>query len=236
MSIKTSIQKWLARQGVYLHLLPPKEIRRRMAALQEYRITTVLDVGANTGQYAAELRQYGYKGTIHSYEPLSSAFPTLLSASKKYTNSFAHQLALGSEVGEGIINISQNSWSSSLRELLSTHLEGAPESAYVGQEKISISTVDEEFSRLNLSDERIWLKVDTQGFEREVLAGSKNSLSQIMVVQTEISLQPLYAEGMELEEALEYFKERGYRLIGLEPGFYNKKSGQLLQVDGIFAR
>lgn len=236
MSLSANIQELLSRLGLYVQLKPPKEIRRRLAALQHHEITTVLDVGANSGQYAGELRRYGFGGRIVSYEPLTDAFAALQAKAQSDDKWLVRQLALGSKPGNGEINVSQNSWSSSLRDLLSSHLEDAPDSAYIGKQAVTISTVDEQFAELDLSGEKIWLKIDTQGFEREVLAGSEKSLSSLQVVQLEISLTPLYAEGLLLEETLSFFANRGFELIGLEPGFYSKTSGHQLQVDGIFLR
>lgn len=236
MSLPAKTQELLSRFGIYLQLKPPKEIRRRLAALQHYGISTVLDVGANTGQYAGELRRYGFEGRIISFEPLSDAFAALQAKTEGDEGWSARQLALGSQPGTGEINVAKNSWSSSLRELLPAHLQDAPDSAYIGKQAVTISTVDEQIDALGLNKERIWLKIDTQGFEREVLAGAVRSLPILQAVQLEISLTPLYADGLLLEETLAFFSERGYELFGLEPGFYSKETGRQLQVDGIFLR
>jgi len=236
MAIQQKIQKGLADLGVFVQLKPPHEIRRRISLLAHHGISTVLDVGANVGQYAGELRQFGYSGTIHSFEPLPVAYAVLETAAGGDSRWYTHPLALGAVPGEGEINVSRNSYSSSLRDLMPGHLAGAPDSAYVGKEKIVISTVSDQLTKLAVVDNDVWLKIDTQGFEREVLRGAEPVLTQIKVVQLEISLQPLYDQGMELDETLAYFAARGYKLVGLEPGFYNKETGHQLQVDGVFVR
>jgi FkbM family methyltransferase len=236
MAMKRIIQDGLAKLGIFVQLKPPHDVRRRIAMLRHYGINTVFDVGANVGQYAGEIRHFGYGGTIHSFEPLTPAFQLLSTAAKNDPRWQTHPIALGSSPGEGEINVSQNSYSSSLRDLMPEHLSSAPESAYVGKEKITISTVAEQFGALAISNRDVWLKIDTQGFEREVLLGAEPVLSQIKVIQIEISLQPLYDQGMQLEESLAYFLAKGYDLVGLEPGFYNKSTGHQLQVDGVFVR
>jgi len=236
MAVQQKIQDGLAKLGVFVQLKPPHEIRRRIALLGHHAIDTVLDVGANVGQYAGELRHFGYGGTIHSFEPLSDAFRILNEAAKGDARWHTHQMALGSAPGEGEINVSRNSYSSSLRDLMPGHLAGAPDSAYVRKEKITISTVADQLAALAVTGNDVWLKIDTQGFEREVLLGAEPTLAQIKVIQLEISLQPLYDQGMELEETLAYFAKKGYELVGMEPGFYNKETGHQLQVDGIFVR
>ncbi len=80
------------------------------------------------------------------------------------------------------------------------------------------------------------MKIDTQGFESKVLKGTEKSFTHINIVQMEMSLVPLYENELLFHEMCIYMKEKGYGLIGLEPGFYDHTTGQLLQVDGIFNR
>lgn len=236
MSISTKVQEFLARKGLYVQLKPPKETRRRIALLQHLSIDTVLDVGANRGQYAEELIAYGYLGRIHSYEPLSAVFPLLEQRASQHKNWYVHQLALGADAGTSEINISQNSHSSSIREILPKHLAGAPDSVFVAKETISLSTIDQQIADLKLSEKNVYLKIDTQGYEREVLKGSLQSIARIKAIQIEISLASLYDQGMGLDECTAFMAEHGLRLVGLEPGFYNPETGELLQVDGVFIR
>ncbi|MBC6994115.1 FkbM family methyltransferase [Neolewinella lacunae] len=236
MSIAKKIQDFLAARGLYVQLKPPHELRRRRALLRHHGIEMVLDVGANVGQYGGELRQLGYTGTIHSFEPTAAAFAALQAVAAGDPQWQVHQLALGAAAGVGEINVSQNSYSSSLRDLLPEHLEGAPDSVYVAKETIQLSTVDEQFAALRLAGKKTYLKIDTQGYEREVLKGAQQSLGDVRAIQLEISLVPLYDQGLGLEECMALLTERGFRLVGLEPGFYHSDTGEQLQVDGIFVR
>lgn len=49
-------------------------------ALSRSEVATVLDVGANRGQFAEWLFAYGFKGAIHSFEPLPEAYAALQQA------------------------------------------------------------------------------------------------------------------------------------------------------------
>jgi hypothetical protein len=81
---------------------------------------------------------------------------------------------------------------------------------------------------------RPFLKIDTQGFERPVLAGAENVMSHIAGIEMEMSLVPLYQGQMLFREALSLMDEKGFWLAGLATGFWDDRTGEMLQVDGIF--
>jgi len=86
------------------------------------------------------------------------------------------------------------------------------------------------------SERNVYLKIDTQGFEKQVLDGAARNLPRIDFVQIELSLAPLYAGALLLPEMNAYLVSLGYRLVALEPGFSDAKTGALLQLDGIYQR
>jgi hypothetical protein len=76
--------------------------------------------------------------------------------------------------------------------------------------------------------------MDTQGYEKNILEGAKNSLMQIKGMQLEMALIPTYHEAKSFDEMYQYIQELGYKLETIESGYYNQKTGQLLEVDGVF--
>jgi hypothetical protein len=85
-------------------------------------------------------------------------------------------------------------------------------------------------------DGRLFLKVDTQGYEEEVLAGADGIVNSVSAMQLEVSLAPLYQGAPDLRRILDVCESLGFHLHGLIPGFYDEKTGRLLQVDGLFLR
>jgi len=211
-------------------------LARRKRLLDIYKINLVLDVGANIGQYGKELREIGYKGKIVSFEPLSLAYKELCEKSKKDDLWETHNFALGDKNETEMINIANNSFSSSLLDMLPSHLKAAPKSTYIGQEEIQIKTLDSIYSTLSSQTDSIYLKMDTQGFEENVLRGAENSLDNIDTIQLEMSLTPLYKDALLFSELYQLLYEKEYRLMAVEPGFTDGDTGQLLQIDGIFHR
>lgn len=202
-----------------------------------YKIDTVLDVGANIGQFAMGLRESSYKGRIISFEPLSEAYSHLLINSKNDSKwIIAPRMAIGNEEGKKTINISSNSYSSSILKMTGTHIKGAPDSVYIDSEEIYINKLDNIWKTFLKNEDNIFIKIDVQGYELEVLKGAINILSKIKGMKIELSLAPLYEGQLLFLDMLGYITNLGFELWDVSPGFRDKQSGKLLQFDGIFFR
>jgi FkbM family methyltransferase len=235
------VQNLLRRLGYELHPYPaPPPVdeadRRRKHLLRSRAITLVLDVGANVGRYGESLRASGYHGRIVSFEPLSAPFAELARVSAPDPLWEARKCALGEDDGAADINVAGNVASSSLLPMGARHLQSAPQSAYVGTERIETARLDTVWDDLVGPADRVWLKLDVQGYELQALRGAEAILARVDVIQAEMSLQHLYEGDVTWRELLAWLEERGFRLAGLEPGFEDPDSGELLQADGIFVR
>jgi FkbM family methyltransferase len=206
-------------------------------ALELAGINVVFDVGANEGQFARGIREYGFEGKIVSFEPLSSARRKMLAFSARDDNWHVHeQAAIGDQDGEVEIYIAGNSVSSSLLPMLKSHASAAPGSAYVDAERVQISKLDSIASQYLSPAANLFIKIDTQGFEWQVLDGGSETLNQALGVLCELSLLPLY-EGQRLWlDIVERLDEQGFTLWAVQQGFTDPRTGQSLQMDGIFLR
>ena len=202
--------------------------------LRDAAIETVVDVGANSGQYGRRLRQLGYTGRLISFEPLGSAFETLQERAQKDGRWEAHRLALGEAEGEVELNVAANSQSSSLLEILPAHLEAAPDARAVERETVAVRTLDAVLSERPLADGPAMLKLDVQGYEQRVLEGARQVLPRFSLLQIEMSLVPLYDGELGFAAMLDELAARDWLLLDLFPGFSDPESGRLLQVDGLF--
>ena len=159
---------------------PTPELDRRIKLLKNYQIDVVFDVGANIGQYGSELRNIGYKGRIISFEPTHDAFKKLQEISKNDNLWDVYNFSLGERDGTTAINISENSVSSSLLESLPELNESAPRASFVRTEEIEIKKLDSIFNSLNIKNKNIYLKIDTQGYEKQVLDGAGEFLKLVI--------------------------------------------------------
>lgn len=199
-------------------------------------IDLLVDVGANAGQFAMLCRSHGYQGQIISFEPSSAAHCELLKASAHDPLwTVADRMALGSSAGAVEINIAANSFSSSILPMLDTHLAAAPQSHYIQKEKVPIRRLDDALPEA-VEYSRIFLKLDVQGFESQVLSGASHTLSRTSAVQLAMSLIPLYEGELLLSQMCSAMSAKGFDLWDLEPSFRDTATGRLLQVDGIFTR
>ena len=236
-SIVLSVQQTARRLGVELTRFSPEssDVARMQRLLSYHKVTVVLDVGANKGQYAASLRRNGYRGMIVSFEPLSSAYTDLVASSRKDPRwEVAPRTAIGDSNGEVVINVSKNQVSSSVLEMLEAHSSAAPDSTYIDTEIVSMSRLDSIALPYLSGKDSVYLKIDTQGFERQVLNGAVGILPRICGVQLELSLTPLYKGETSFRDMLDHMTVLGYELHGLTPAFTDATSGRLLQVDGVF--
>ena len=204
--------------------------------LRSQKINLILDVGANIGQYGNELRGHvGYKGQIVSFEPMKLAHEALTKAAAKDDHwDVSPRAAIGSEHGKVSINISHNSVSSSVLAILEAHTNAEPESRYKDSETVPLVTLDSVAMKFLSDDKNVFLKIDTQGYESQVLQGAKKTLEIVSGVQLELSVVPLYEGQMLMPELIEKMTDLGFDLWGISPTFADPISGQMLQVDGTF--
>ena len=230
---KLGVRLALHRTGVSIGRDP--FVNRVARLLHRRRIETILDVGANVGQFARMLRAAGFDGDILSYEPLSDAYRRLTRRSAADPRWQAFNAAVGSEPGRSTIHISANSYSSSLLAMTKAHLDSAPGSQFIGTEDVDVTTVAGIVEEHGLDPARMFLKVDTQGFEKSVMTGAGAVIDDVAAVQLELSFVELY-EGQELfDEGVTTMRDHGLELWTLDPGISDAE-GRLLQCDGVFVR
>ena len=238
MSVKSIVRGLLRKLGWdLLRFSPARHPDARLRHLLGlHHIGLVLDVGANTGQYGHSLRELGYTERIVSFEPLSSAFAKLQTAAGRDEAWEARRCALGGEAGEIELNIAGNSQSSSVLDMLPEHTQALPSSRYVGKEKVPLRRLDDEFAAVRRDAGGVMLKLDTQGYELQVLAGGAATLAAAALVEVEMSLSPLYQGAPTFLELHQVLTGQGFVMASIEPVFADPATGKLLQVDGIYLR
>lgn len=199
-------------------------------------VDTILDVGANIGQYGSGIQASGFSGRIVSCEPLPDAFAQLEHRAARSPRWTPLNTAVGAASGTVEVNVSANSYSSSVLPLTNACLDAAPKSRVVSSVLASLTTVQQLVAAHHIKPERTLLKIDTQGYEAAVLDGAGDALSEFAAVQLELSLVSLY-EGQALFYELDArLRDIGFVLFSIEPGFCDPATGQMLQCDGLFIR
>ena len=206
----------------------------RLKHFLDYKdIDCVLDVGANSGQFSKNLRRIGYKGQIISFEPILSAFNELKKNSKKDNKWDVLNFALGDNEKETEINISQNSFSSSILNMKKEHLVSEPKSKYIRKEKILIKKLDSFKNEILKKYNNIYLKIDTQGYEENVLNGATDLIKSIKGLQLEMSIYPMYEGQLLFNRLFEKIENLDFEIWDIERTFSNPNTGKILQIDAI---
>ncbi|WGF86483.1 FkbM family methyltransferase [Marinivivus vitaminiproducens] len=206
-------------------------------ALRFHGIDLVLDVGANRGQYAKRLRAHGYDGRIVSIEPLPDLRDALLAeAAGDPLWTVAAAMAFGDAPGEAVIERSAESDMSSLLPQSALLRAMSPSSVVVERVAVPVARLDDLAPAWLGDGARPFLKLDVQGYEARVLDGAAALLPRLAGVQVELSLLECY-EGERLwRESVDWLEAQGFSLCLVLPGYYERKLGRHLQMDGVFVR
>lgn len=207
--------------------------KRRVELMHRHAVDLVVDVGANRGQFATEIRRDGWTGPILSLEPLPEAFRLLSAASSRDRSWVAVNAAAGASAATLTMNVAGNSWSSSLLPMTEAHLDAAPDSRYTDTVEVEVRTVD-DVVEASVAARRPYLKADTQGYELEVLSGAARTLAAAPLVELELSLVELYAGQPLIREIVQRMLDEGFAPVGAAESFV--RDGAILQVDAIFLR
>lgn len=232
--IKRNILKVIDKLG---YAISKNDLSQLCLSLKKFNIDLVLDVGANKGQFSSSIRRFGYQGKIVSFEPLKNAHDQLIRISKDDDKWDVYQrIAVGDHDGQIEINVAGNSVSSSILPMLKSHSDVAKGSEYVGKESVDICKID-TVSRQYINEAKCtFLKIDTQGYEWEVLDGAKDLLPNVKGILCELSLVELYKGQHLWMDILNRLENEGFTLWSIQKGFTDTKNGRTLQLDATFYR
>lgn len=208
-----------------------------VAAMNHVGADVVFDIGANVGQFAQDLRAAGFKGRIVSFEPLVKAHRQLERAANHDSGWVVHaRTAVGHQEGIVEVNVAGNSVSSSVLPMLDAHSSVEKDSAYVSSQRAPLVRLDSVAKPYLNPMSRCFIKIDTQGFEWQVLDGAVETLMSSRGVVLELSLLPLY-DGQRLwRDFIDRMEVEGFTLWAIQEGFTDPVSGRSLQIDAVFLR
>jgi len=230
------VQRAGAALGIHVTRIDNTLPHKRQQILASLGVDVVLDIGANVGHWVQELREHGHAGRIVSFEPIASVHAELVQRCGVDPHWQGWHTALGDSDGTSEINVSQNRVSSSLLTVTERSVGAARATAIETRESITVRRLDSLRAEVMAGAARAYMKIDVQGFERQVLAGARAALSQVAALELELSLAELYAGQALMPEMMQLAANLGYRAVWLERGFKDPQSGHLLQMDGVFVR
>jgi FkbM family methyltransferase len=187
------------------------EYARIKRLLGELVINCVIDVGANRGQTVRLFRGLGFKGYIYSFEPQRHMYAALERACRKDPKWQGFQLALGDVTGS--LSLKVNPESNEMSSLLNLH-QPPPDMA---EETVQVARLDSLFPTLMkpIPEPRVFLKIDTEGYDLKVFRGATAALPYILALQVELFVQPVFEHAPHYLDALAEFEQAGFELDNL---------------------
>lgn len=207
---------WWIRLGIpipQLFLTRVNEYAQLKKLLDDLAINCVVDVGANRGQTGKLLRGMGFDGHIFSFEPEKYNFSFLERECRKDPMWECYPLALGEKTTRSVLRIHPQSYEmSSLLDF-----EHQPEGML--EEIVEIQPLDVIFYSLvkAIDEPRVFLKIDTEGFDLNVFRGAVQSLDYILGLQVEVFVQPVYQEVPCYWEAMQEYEQAGFEPVHFSP-------------------
>lgn len=188
---------------------------------RRFEVDCVFDVGANIGQYAAMLReQVGYRGLIVSFEPNPESLRVLQDAARRDPKWVVEGLALSSASGEQTFNLMAGSQFSSLSRPRHDDAHGFErDNSIVRTVRVATETLGSAYGRLKerFDFSRPFLKLDTQGFDVEILRHGRDVVHGFVGLQSELSIRKLYEHSVDFRDAISFYEELGFVLSAFVP-------------------
>lgn len=202
--------------------------------MRHHGIATVFDVGANEGQYGAEIREQGFVGDIVSFEPITAVYGRLRARTDGDPRWSAIHAGVGDLNERRAINVSDATVFSSFLGLSTYSAEKFEIARTTRTEEVEVVRLDTYLAQSSPPPGPAYLKIDTQGFEKQVLVGAGDSLSRFTLVQAELALRQLYDTQDDWLHLVRWMAERGFRVVAAKENGYDHERAELLELDIVF--
>lgn len=222
--------------GGFARLIEVERLRQLLAFLD---VDCVLDIGANEGQYALQLRRMvGYKGRLISFEPIPRMAARLRQLASADPDWSVEEIAVSDRGGKVGFNVMASTELSSLSaptsldtDLLKAH------NRPVETIEVQCESLESVLNRLQQGQgmKRPFLKMDTQGHDMIIARGAEHILQRFVGIQTELAVKRLYETSVPIGPSIEFFQKAGFELSALVP---NNRGHfpVLIETDGLFIR
>jgi len=203
--------------------------------LEKYDIDTIIDIGANTGQFALDMHARLPQAAIYSFEPLPDAFLALVANLKQIPNSHAFNVALGETDETTTIFRSSFTPSSSFLPMTGLLKKSYPKIAQTTEETVRVRRLDDMQEELSLG-RNLLVKLDVQGYEDKVLRGGAEVIARAKMLMMEVSFVALYEQQPLFGDIYRIVSDMGFVYAGSRERHYDPKTEALLYEDALFAK
>jgi len=218
-----------------------KALRKGVAAGIEHELVlaplqcnTVVDIGANRGQFALVARRFFPNARIIAFEPLPNPARVFRELFSGQNGIVLYQCAIGPASNKTSMHVSERDDNSSLLPIADLHTRLHRGTSEVGRTEIQVERLSRFVSTSDLAGPAL-LKIDVQGFELHCLEGCLELLPYFQHVYIECAFQELYVGQARASSLMQFLFDQGYELTGIYHVFHDHK-GQTVDADLLFAR
>ena len=197
-------------------------------------LSTIIDIGANRGQFALAARKCAPNARVVAFEPLATAATTFRNVFKQDLEVTLHQAAIGLEVGKSTIHVTAADDSSSLLPLSPLQERFFPGTEEIRTEIVKVGRLSNYVLPEQIMPPAL-LKLDVQGYELEALRGCEDLLGRFSYVYVECSFVELYTGQALVDDIIAWLRDRGWRLSGVHNMTYDR-DGRSIQADFLFEK
>lgn len=202
---------------------------------QGIRAKTVIDVGANVGQFAVACAKLFPSVAVHSFEPIPDCVGKLNRNVKRLSGVHVYSVALGEHSGDVMFHVNSHRHSSSVLTLGERHRCAFPYAREIATIKVPLSTLDLEMASVSL-ERPVLLKLDVQGYESQVLEGAPETLKRVDYILLEASFRPLYEGERTFMEIARTLEKQGFEFVRPVGWLNDPRTGEVLQMDALFEK
>ena len=196
---------------------------------------TIIDVGANVGQFSVASAKLFPDVCIYSFEPNPHCVAKLRRNVELLGNVVVYPIAVGEEVGEVSFHVNSHSHSSSVLPLADGHVGAFPDAREVCTIQVNLSTLDDVFSTVELR-RPVLLKLDVQGYEVQAVRGATETLRRVDYVVLEASFKPMYQGEMLFIDMVRMMESQGFIFLRPVGQLTDPRTDEIIQIDALFGR
>jgi FkbM family methyltransferase len=217
------------------YFIPPMYSALSQPWLKAFGFVTVLDIGANVGDFAYTIRPLLPAAQIYSFEPLPDCYQRMLEHLPDKAKFQAFNVGLGDQTGELEFQRSDHSPSSSFLKMAAAHKSAFPSTAGSQTLKVRVERLDDIAAQLTITAPLL-IKIDVQGYEAHVLRGGENTIRRASALIVETSFATLY-EGQPLfSDVYDILTRWGFTYLGPLDQFCDPHDNRPLQQDSLFVK
>jgi FkbM family methyltransferase len=203
--------------------------------IHELNIDTVFDIGANVGRFSLTAAAVFRGARIHAFEPLQHCFDAAVAATAHLPNVKIHNYGLGTKNESIEIFANTFSPSSSFLPMTDTHKSAFPFTEGGQAILAQVRTLDGAAQELDIG-KNLFVKIDVQGYERDVVAGGAATIAQAKLIMAELSYEELYKGQPLFADVFDQIGKLGFRFAGTTAQMPHPKHGRYLDADCLFVR